>query len=201
MELIGASVLPIAVDPATGRGYAWLGQERYRLWSDFGGRFDPRTDSCAEETAAREMAEETLRVFGDADHWKRRLRDDKDYLWKVRVKWNDDREFVSFIVRVPWNPLVASDFADLPKDECEKRCIALFPLPYVHESCKTVMALRHKRISRASAPPFLHIRSVFAQTLLNVVSQLDTLFPTVFSVSRLLTVDAESREIVVKGTD
>lgn len=184
--LIGASVLPITIDPVLCRGYVWLGQEHYRLWSDFGGRFDAGTDECAEDTAAREMAEETRDVFGDVHYWKRRLKDARDFLWKVRVRWDDGREFVCFVVRMPWNPENISLFSDRASKTCEKTRIGLFSVQYVWDSGKTVMALRNHESRQGHIRPFLHIRSVCAQTLLAVLERLMTERPSAFSVAKNL---------------
>ena len=119
-HLVGASVMPVMVDPLHGTLYFLLAKERYHptwpegsnLWTDFGGRQEP--GESAEDVAAREFVEESMGqiCFFETD----------DQL-QTRTTWDDivlalkqehyvlqfshvhqGTRFVTFVVQVPWDP-------------------------------------------------------------------------------------------------
>ena len=125
-RLAGASLLCFSVDPTYSCVYFLLGKERHNVrwpggsdrWSDFGGRVSA-SDTCAEETAAREFFEETLAVvkYFENDMVPRRqwsdIADDlKGGKYTLRLtQGNSARKFVIFVKQVPWDPEVVSRFS------------------------------------------------------------------------------------------
>lgn len=125
-RLVGASLLCFAVDPTFSCVYFLLGKERHNVrwpngsnrWSDFGGRV-ASTDSCAEETAAREFFEETLAVvrYFENDNLPRKGWDDivndlRNGKYAMRLtQGNSSRKFVIFVKQIPWDPEVVDRFS------------------------------------------------------------------------------------------
>ena len=125
-RLAGASLLCFAVDPSFSCVYFLLGKERHNVrwpngsnrWSDFGGR-TASSDTCAEETAAREFFEETLAVvkYFDTDTlprqgWGDIVDDLRSGRYAMRLTQGDSRrKFVTFVKQIPWDPAVVSRFS------------------------------------------------------------------------------------------
>ena len=129
--LIGASLLPVCIDPVFGNLYFWLGRERTHYnwpegsdtWSDFGGR--AHDNAGGEQTAAREFWEETcgqLRYFADDALPRAGYKDivaslqRGEYLFAVRM-WvasacSPRRVFITYVKQVPWDPHAMDRFAE-----------------------------------------------------------------------------------------
>jgi hypothetical protein len=124
-HLVGASVLPVMLNPLHGTLYFLLAKERYHsswpegsnLWTDLGGRQERR--EVAEEVAGREFLEETLGEvqFFENDVLPRTSCQDiiqalkkGHYVLQFSHLQNSTR-FVTFVVQVPWDPSVPKRFA------------------------------------------------------------------------------------------
>ena len=117
-QLVGASVLPLMVDPLHGTLYFLLAKERYHpswpdgsnLWTDFGGRQEP--GEAAEDVAAREFVEESMGQirFFDTDQGTRTAWGDVVHALKEGhyvlqfTHVHQGTRFVTFVVQVPWDP-------------------------------------------------------------------------------------------------
>jgi len=116
-KVIGASIVPFAVEPMFGHHYFLLGKERgirgwhdSGKWSDFGGGF-MKADVDAEGCAAREFHEETLGVVACDDAPEvhsisalaRRLRN-KEYAFRLDVWIRPGVVYVTFVIEIPFQP-------------------------------------------------------------------------------------------------
>lgn len=123
-HLLGASVLPVMLDPVQGTLYFLLAKERYHpswlegscVWTDFGGRAG--TTESAEQVVGREFLEETLGQvrFFEQDVLPRTCWQDiaqalqhQHYVLQFTHVYNGAR-FVTFVVQVPWDPTVSQRF-------------------------------------------------------------------------------------------
>lgn len=145
-KIIGAGIMPYAIKDR--RVYVLLGQEdndgRYGV---FGGRMKPGCDE--QETAVCEFHEETLGTVMDRN-LVARLLSLRMYTLKFNGAAGVNRFFITYMLRVPWDPLLPekflrrryallnNDFTGLPEafdertgrpmyDFLEKRSVAWFP--------------------------------------------------------------------------
>lgn len=125
-RLAGASLMCFSVDPTYSCVYFLLGKERHNVrwpngsdrWSDFGGRV-ASSDTCAEDTAAREFFEETLAVvkYFPTDElprqgWRDIAADLREGKFALRmIQGNGVRKFVIFVKQIPWDPDVVLRFS------------------------------------------------------------------------------------------
>jgi hypothetical protein len=119
-RVVAASVLCFAVCPA-GNVYFLLGKEsavhglpsKADNWSDFGGRAS-RHDADYHDTAAREFAEESMGVLGDAETVARELRDDH-YVCALSISMSSHTRHVCFVRQVAWAPEAPALFLRMRK--------------------------------------------------------------------------------------
>lgn len=122
-QLVGASVLPVMLDPLYGTLYFLLAKERYHtswpdgscLWSDFGGRQESGEDAV--DVAAREFMEESLGTVQFLEEHKTSSQEsiaqalkNEHYVLQFTHLHNGHR-FVTFVVHIPWDPSVCSRFS------------------------------------------------------------------------------------------
>lgn len=162
------------VDPVHGRGYALLGRESYGQWSDFGGRRDPDSDGSPEDTASRELDEETLGVL--------RIEPESllagEFLYRFETRFAPAAPpFVTFLVQRPFEPDLLrrfaerSRFADSPP---EKVRLALVSVPRLWSAIRD-----HPR-----GPPGLLLREPFVPVARQVLATLMAESPGAFGVPR-----------------
>lgn len=128
MKIIGASILPLCIDPVWGCMYFLLGKERRtskwvrasELWSGFGGRPSSSAEP-PESTAAREFVEETAAMvkYFDADTLPRRSHADiaeslrrQQFILRceLRCKHNARAAYVVYVTQIPWDPQCLARF-------------------------------------------------------------------------------------------
>jgi hypothetical protein len=156
-HLLGASVLPVMLDPTQGTLYFLLAKERYHpswlqgscLWTDFGGR--AQKGESAEQVVGREFVEETLGQvcfleqgallfpsLTEAEPIEQALKQHK-YILQFTHVYNGSK-FVTFVVQVPWDPQVSQrftearqscDFSSTERCYLEKSDIRLFSVAQV----------------------------------------------------------------------
>ena len=192
-NLMGASILPLMTDPIQGKLYFLLAKERFHaswpqgsnLWTDFGGKRD--NQESAEQIAAREFLEESLGLvqYKETDELPmtepnaivEALKKD-DYLFKVTSTFNETC-FVTFVVYVPWDPLIPQRFSKALQDpeaktweQCylEKSHLGLFSLP------QAIQALR----SKGYLMPHERCSISLLNTLTIVLPELQFYYPNLF---------------------
>lgn len=126
-RVVGASVLPFAVDPQWGEVYFLLAKERRianwngsETWCDFGG--SPKTRNGSEPAhliAAREFQEESLAIvrLWDEETLPRRnwsviadgLRDDL-FMCRCCMYIDEDRCYMCYVKQIPWQPEAPTNF-------------------------------------------------------------------------------------------
>lgn len=120
-HLVGASVLPVMLDPLYGTLYFLLAKERYHtswpdgscLWTDFGGKQEPGEQAA--DVAAREFMEESLNAVRFLEEHETSQQSvahalqNEHYVLQFTYIHNGTR-FVTFVVQVPWDPSVCSRF-------------------------------------------------------------------------------------------
>jgi hypothetical protein len=148
-RLIGASILPYAVDDVHGNVYWLLAKEQFILswpagsdtWGDFGGSVGNNED--AEDTAGREFQEESmgvLRIF-EGEPLPRKtpdvvIRALKNKKYTFRMTFDTDAcdgkggkcRYVVFVMQVPWDPHVPKRFRT-----CREDLMHIHKDGYVHE--------------------------------------------------------------------
>ena len=129
-RIVGCSILPFARDPQYNNLYFYLGRERRcsqwsdgDAWGDFGGSY-MEEDGCAENCAAREAWEETMCVmkFCSQDtlpltsytNLVEKLKK-KDFLLKVSINQPDGATYITWVLEVPFDPLLPRRFVDWQK--------------------------------------------------------------------------------------
>ena len=129
-RVVGCSILPISRDPQFHNIYVYLGRERRcsqwtdsDAWADFGGSTSAN-DLSPEMCAAREAWEESTCImkFSQKDllplsnftNIADRLQN-KDFVMKVEVKQPDGATYITWVVEVPFDPLVPRRFIDWQK--------------------------------------------------------------------------------------
>lgn len=194
-QLVGASVLPVMLDPLHGALYFLLAKERHHstwpegsnLWTDFGGRQEP--GEAAEQVAAREFVEETLGQvkFFKEDVVPRTSFEDiaqalkrGHYVLQFSHVQHGTR-FVTFVVQLPWDPSAPARFVVARaayeaenKNECclEKSYLGLFSV------CQVTAALRNKGYLTPSTSE--RCSSLLTEALSLVLPELQFHFPNLF---------------------
>lgn len=163
-RLVGASLLPLMIDPLHGTLYFLLAKERYHpswpegsgLWTDFGGRQEP--GECAEAVAAREFVEESLGqvpFFEDSTLPEpmtiARALQQGHYVLQFTHLQSGTR-FVTFVVHVPWDPGAPARFTKARRAQSaahlpEKSQLGLFSSVQVLEAtqCKGFLVPERER--------------------------------------------------------
>lgn len=121
-QLLGASVLPYAIDTQHNNLYILLGAEARQVrwsesgkFSDFGGRASPR--ETAEACAAREFYEETcaMLTIGDTVHnvsdIETLLKNNK-FTFKITTIIDATRYYVTFVKQIPFSASICRKYAD-----------------------------------------------------------------------------------------
>lgn len=195
-QLVGASVLPVMMDPFQGALYFLLAKERYHstwpegsnLWTDLGGRQQP--GETAEQVAAREFVEETLgqvKFFEDDVVPRTSYQDiaqalkQGHYVLQFSHVQHGTR-FVTFVVQLPWDPSVPARFVAAreayetqeTREECclEKSDLGLFSV------CQVTLALRNKGYLTPSMSE--RCCSILTEALSLVLPELQFHFPNLF---------------------
>lgn len=140
VSVIGAGILPFSIDPIFGKAYFLLGKEKTyyqwpkgsNKWSDFGGGVKV-SDSCPEETAAREFLEESLgcvflenedeldtiltkEIFEKRKEFIKQRLLDNQYILKLEKIWSgfdyQKKVYIIFVIQIPWDPECMYRFDD-----------------------------------------------------------------------------------------
>lgn len=123
-RLVGASILPYAVDDMWGNVYWLLGKEQVvrgwangsEKWSDFGGA--SKAGESAAQTAAREFHEETLAMmpFYEGEEMPRqsyvpivKALQAGEYTFKMETPIGEDGVYITFVVQVPLLPGITAE--------------------------------------------------------------------------------------------
>jgi 8-oxo-dGTP pyrophosphatase MutT (NUDIX family) len=195
-HLVGASLLPLMLEPLHGTLYFLLAKERHHttwpegsnLWTDLGGRQE--SGECAEQVAAREFVEETLgqvrffegdtlpRDFNGAPDIANALKQGHYVLQFSHV--HQGTRFVTFVVQVPWDPSVSTRFEharaayaaqENPEpSRLEKSHLGLFSL------CQVSAAVLH----RGYLTPLERCCSLLTEALSLVLQEMQFHFPNLF---------------------
>ena len=119
--LLGASVIPYAIDDQHNNMYVLLGSERiFPKWresgkfSDFGGACKDK--ETPEQCGAREFFEETSSILSDVPGLGsvdeiRQTFENKKYTFRIVTICNDDHFYVTFVKQVPFDASIQRRFA------------------------------------------------------------------------------------------
>tara|TARA_B100001123_G_C15019821_1_gene911040 strand:+ start:121 stop:738 length:618 start_codon:yes stop_codon:yes gene_type:complete len=101
-SIYSAGVLPYFIDE-NGTIYTLLGKDLDGVWSDFGGRCEPKDKSDPETTAAREFYEESIGSIMDINIVSSRIKYDKEFTKCLHSKTLNGSPYYMYLVKIPYN--------------------------------------------------------------------------------------------------